>query len=126
MTDRCQPSSPSARLCQNATAIADGGGKTIFGMPNAHTAASQPATKMQNVVADKQQVAGPGRKRSRRWLAHASKLPAEPKCRRIAATKRPNSGVFCMASVRGRGKSMSITSTMRPGRGVMTTTRSAR
>ncbi len=57
---------------------------------------------------------------------HASRLPSDRKCRRMAATKRPNSGVLCMAKVRGRGRSTLITSTIRPGRGVMTTTRSAR
>src|SRR5262249_16088613 len=57
---------------------------------------------------------------------HASSVSAALKCLRMRATNRPNSLVFCIASVRGRGRSTKTPSTMRPGRGVITTTRSAR
>src|SRR5260370_17571648 len=55
-------------------------------------------------------------------LAHTSRFPAELKCARMRATKRPNSGVLCIASVRGLGSSTGITWPMRPRPAVITPT----
>ena len=45
---------------------------------------------------------------------------------RMARAYRPNSGVFITSRLRGRGRSTATSSRMRPGRGVITRTRSPR
>src|SRR6185437_1214017 len=57
---------------------------------------------------------------------HRSTPPWALKWRRMRPTNDPNAAVFITSSERGRGMSTATVSAMRPGRGVITRTRSAR